>query len=228
MPVFDVSEVHDVSVSADPGAVWNALQEVTLDDVPLFRMLMAARELPGRLVGRRWLTGDVDRTLLDQMMAVGFVPLERHESADVALGLLTRPWRPGGGAAPSLDAESFLAFDEPGWAKAVLGFTVTGVAAGTVLRTETRVQTTDAAARRRFRAYWAVVGRGSAATRRSWLAAVKRWAEQGGSGALRRARIDRRPSMITPPGGPTPLHRALAHATFGRGRRTRRWCTSRS
>ncbi len=61
----------------------------------------------------------------------------------------------------------------------MLGFTVTGVAAGTVLRTETRVQTTDAGARRRFRVYWAVVGWGSGATRRSWLAAVKRRAERG-------------------------------------------------
>ena len=180
LPAYDVREVHQVSVGARADRVWPALEEVSLGDVPLFRMLMTARELPGRMVGRRWLTGDLDRPLLDQMVAVGFVPLGGHPGVDVALGLLTRPWRPGGGDGPVVDTEGFLAFAEPGWAKAVLGFAVTGVGAVSVLCTEARVQTTDAVARRWFGAYWAAVGWGSAATRRSWLAAVKRRAEGSG------------------------------------------------
>ena len=141
LPAYDVRDVHQVSVGAGADRVWPALEEVSLGDVPLFRMLMTARELPGRMVGRRWLTGDLDRPLLDQMVAVGFVPLGGHPGVDVALGLLTRPWRPGRGDGPVVDTEGFLAFAEPGWAKAVLGFAVTGVGAVSVLCTETRVQT---------------------------------------------------------------------------------------
>ena len=180
MPAFDVREVHDVTVAAAPDRVWGALIEVSLREVPLFHLLMSARELPGRVVGRRWLTGDVSRPLLEQMTTVGFVALGGRPGVDLALGLLTRPWRPGGGKAPAVDARSFMEFEEPGWAKAVLGFSATDVAGGTLLRTETRVQATDPTARRWFRAYWVAVGWGSAATRRSWLAAVKRRAERPG------------------------------------------------
>lgn len=172
-----MGETHEVLVAAGPERVWEALHAVTLRDGPVFRALMTARELPGRLVGRRWLTADVDRPLLEQMEAVGFVLLDDRPPACVALGLLTRPWQPGGGRPPAMDRASFLAFDEPGWAKVVLGFTLAATGAATLVRTETRVQCTDAAARRRFRAYWKAVGWGSAATRRSWLAAVKRRAE---------------------------------------------------
>jgi len=178
MPNHDVSEVHHVTVAATSDEVWAALQQVSLGDVPVFRLLMSGRELPGRVVGRRWLTGEVDRPLLEQMVAVGFVPLEARPGVDLALGLLTRPWLLGRGSIRAADRESFLAFDEPGWAKAVLAFALTAADGDvTVLRTETRVTTTDVAARRLFRAYWAFVGWGSAVTRRSWLAAVKRRAE---------------------------------------------------
>lgn len=176
LPAYDVREAHEIVAAAERERVWEALGEVTLRDVPVFRALMTARELPGRLVGRRWLTADVDRPLLEQMETVRFVPLVARPPAYVALGLLTRPWRPGGSPAPALDPSSFLAFDEPGWAKAVLDFGLAATGAATILRTETRVQCTDAAARKRFMAYWTVVGWG-AATRRSWLAAVRRRAE---------------------------------------------------
>ena len=81
------------------------------------------------------------------------------------MGLLTRPWRLGGGRPPPLDRASFLAFAEPGWAKTVLGFTLQETDGTTLVRTETRVLATDAAAHRQFMAYWAAVGWGSALTR---------------------------------------------------------------
>jgi hypothetical protein len=48
------------------------------------------------------------------------------------------------------------------------------------LVTETRVQALSAAARRRFRLYWLVVGPFSALIRRRWLSAACRAAETGG------------------------------------------------
>ena len=48
----------------------------------------------------------------------------------------------------------FVAFEEPGYMKGAMNFRVEPVDAGTELRTETRVLTTDPASRRAFRRYW--------------------------------------------------------------------------
>ena len=52
------------------------------------------------------------------------------------------------------------------------------ISCGARLETETRVFLTDAAARRRFGAYWLVVRPFSGLTRRLWLRAAKRRAER--------------------------------------------------
>jgi hypothetical protein len=44
-------------------------------------------------------------------------------------------------------------------------------------RSETRVHTTDAAAERRFAAYWRLIYPGSAFIRRMWLEAIRQRAE---------------------------------------------------
>ena len=93
MPQFDVREVHEVVVHPGPEAVWDALHEVSLGAVPVFRDLMTLRELPALLVGQRGLTADVDRPILEQMTASGFLLLEEHPPAETVLGLATRRWR---------------------------------------------------------------------------------------------------------------------------------------
>jgi hypothetical protein len=175
IPAYDVREAHEVAVDASPDVVWSALHAVPLRAVPVFRGLMTLRELPGLLLGGRWLTADVDRPILEQMTAAGFVPLGARPPSETVLGLLTRPWR--GQVGRPEDAASFLAFDSPGWSKAVLGFRLEPRGGGTLLVTETRVLATDASARRKFGAYWLAVGWASGLTRRAWLEAVRRVAE---------------------------------------------------
>lgn len=177
IPDYDVHEVHEVVVHGERDRVWAALYEVSLSDVPVFHALMTARELPGLVVGRRWLTSDVDRPILEQMTASGFLRLAERPADETVFGLLTRPWRPGGVRTSVESPESFLSFDSPGWAKAVLSFRLDEMDQGTRLVSETRVLTTDARALRAFRAYWLAVGWASAMTRRAWLAAIKRRAE---------------------------------------------------
>ncbi len=177
MATYHVRQVHHAVISAGRPVVWSSLQEVSLREMPVFRGLMTARELPAILLGRRWLTADVDRPILAQMTAVGFVVLAYEPHGEMVLGLLTRPWRPGGvGAAPP-DAAAFWRFDAPGWVKAVVAFRLDDVDGRTRLVSETRVCATDAAALRRFRMYWRGIGWASGLTRRTWLAAVKRRAE---------------------------------------------------
>ena len=76
--------------------------------------------------------------------------------------------------------DEFVAFDEPGFAKAVVNLSAQAIDGGTVLTTETRVKLTDAEARRTFRRYWRVVMPGSALIRRAWLRAIRKRAERAG------------------------------------------------
>jgi hypothetical protein len=183
MPAYDVHEVHEARVDARAEAVWSALHELPLRAVPVFCALMTLRELPGILVGRRWLTAEVDRPILEQMTASGFVLLAERRPTETVLGLVTRPWRGDVSRRPD-DAESFRAFDVPGWVKAVLAFRLEPGDSRTRLVSETRVAATDASARRKFRGYWLAVGWASGLTRRAWLDAVKRRAERPPPGGV--------------------------------------------
>ena len=68
----------------------------------------------------------------------------------------------------------FVAFSEPGYAKAAIAFTVFPHREGTRVKTETRVVGTSAEAARLLRRYWRVIRPASNAIRRSWLAAIRR------------------------------------------------------
>lgn len=107
----------------------------------------------------------LDEPIWETMQQLGFGVT--GEDVLVAAG---RPWTLGGGLRR---VEAPATFDEPGYAVMAIAFEVRDG----VLATETRVRLTDSAARRRFRAYWAVVRPFSGLVRRSWLSAARRRAE---------------------------------------------------
>ena len=75
--------------------------------------------------------------------------------------------------------QDFAALTAPGFAKAVMNFRIEDEGGGwTRLTTETRIDATDSATRRRFAAYWRVIYPGSALIRREWLRAIR---ERAGS-----------------------------------------------
>ncbi|OLC35432.1 MAG: hypothetical protein AUH81_10350 [Candidatus Rokubacteria bacterium 13_1_40CM_4_69_5] len=84
-------------------------------------------------------------------------------------------------AFPAAPRETWRRFREPappGTAKAAWNFAVGRRSDGaTELRTETRVLCADVATRRRFRAYWTLIGPFSGLIRREMLAAVRSAAE---------------------------------------------------
>jgi hypothetical protein len=177
MPAWDLRAVQRLIVAARQEEVWSALHQVTLREMPIFRVLLTLRQplLPLARRERRLAAGS-DRPLLAELVSGAFVPLAQRPPSEVVIGLIARPWLPNGG--PSrVDRAGFMALEEPGWVKIVLGFRLDQVGPATLLLTETRVRATDAAARRRFRVYWLAIGWGSAVTRRAWLRAIKRRAE---------------------------------------------------
>jgi hypothetical protein len=170
LPDYDVNEVHSTVVAAPPGAVLEAIRELTPREVPLMVVLMTLRTGPRahRLSGRRSILAGFERA--------GFVAL-RDGPDGLAYGVVGRFWRPSGGLR-RIDPSEFAGFDEPGYAKGVVGFEVERRGNRTLLITETRVLATDERARRSFRRYWRLVHPGSAAIRIAWLRAIRRRAER--------------------------------------------------
>jgi hypothetical protein len=178
IPDYQFDERHQVLIHAPPERVLEAAKSVTPEEMPLVRLLFGIRSLPARFAGRGGLPSDRTEPLYEQMLALGFVQLAEEPTREVVVGTIGQMWKVrNGSVAPIRDAREFAAFEELGYAKAAMNFLVEPVDRRTILTTETRVLTTDAASRRSFGRYWKVIYPGSAAIRRSWLGAVKRRAE---------------------------------------------------
>lgn len=156
------------------------MRAVTPLDVRLLLPLMAMRVLPGLFLRRRLPGVDPRAPVLEAFLRNGFLLLGERRGEEVVVGAVGRFWQVSGaqGVRPIGSPEEFKAFDEPGWARAVTNFFVRPDGTGSRVSTETRVAGTDAEATRMFRRYWRVIAPGSAAIRRSWLAAIRRRAER--------------------------------------------------
>ena len=166
LPGWHFRERHERFVpGADPGAAMAALRALTTEQLPLTRALTRARGLrpgPSRAAGGAWLDG---------LRALGFVTLADAED-ELVLGAVGRFWRLGDGLQPVPDRAAFGSFAQPGFARAAASFRALPASGEAMLVTETRVAATDAAARRAFARYWAVVRAGSGLIRRELLAAA--------------------------------------------------------
>jgi hypothetical protein len=168
LPTWHWRSAHATRVAAPPERADTAMRAFGAPDLPLTGVLMRIRGL-----GRRVFD---DRPLVQSMARIGMAVLV-DEPGTVVLGGALSPWRLAGGhlAMDSLDA--FRAFATPGWVRVAAAFTVHGDGAGSRVGTETRIEATDDAARRRFGRYWRLVGPFSSITRREMLHAIRRRAE---------------------------------------------------
>lgn len=196
LPAYHFNEVHATIVRAAPDEVFAAIRALRADEIRWLRELMWLRGLPAWLRARLTatargstpgsaLTSD-SRPLLEQFPRSGFVVLGEVPDRELVVGAVGRFWRLAGGLALDVTGpQEFLAFDRPGYAKVCLNFLVeprsgaraAGPSGAVRLRTETRIYTTDAAARHSFGRYWRLIFPGSALIRRMWLRAITRWAE---------------------------------------------------
>lgn len=164
MPEYDERSAHEIEVVASADEVFGALQEVDLGDDPVIRTLFRLRGLSPR------------GATLRRFREAGFTDLGVRPGRELALGIIGRFWTPTGGLR-DVDAEDFAGFAEPGFAKAVWSFVIVPEGRSCRIETETRVVCTDERARRRFRAYWRVVGPFSGSIRRRMLQLVRTRAE---------------------------------------------------
>jgi hypothetical protein len=180
MPVYGARSVHGVRIAAPPEQVWAAMLQVTPADLPIARALMAIRTLPTRLRGG---TSIMDSPLpLAELFRRDqrWVTLAEEPGRSLVAGRVARFWQLVPEESALRRPEDFMTFDEAGFARAVVSHEVVPDGSGSRLVTETRVQGTDARARRLFGAYWLVIRPGVGLVRRSVLNAVRRRCEGAG------------------------------------------------
>src|SRR5690349_6570462 len=166
LPRWDHREAHSIAVRAPRTRVLRAVEETRWRDVPVFHALMLA----GSLGTRR---DKADEPFLASMTGGGFTELHRDE-AQLVIGAVVATAEPKGPARlPEPVADAFAAFDRPGHYKVAFDFRV----GEGRLTTETRVLSTDEAARRRFARYWMLIRLPSGVIRREWLHGIRRRAE---------------------------------------------------
>ena len=170
LPAWHKRERHRRRTDAGAGELLRAAEELTWQDVAVFRTLMRVRA-GGRRIG--------GATILSGMVGIGFLELSRGPR-EVVYGGIGRPWVLASGSQVPIDSEdprkSFVDFARPGYAKMAFNFAVDG----DEFTTETRVFMTDAPARRSFGAYWLVIRPFSGLIRREWLAGIVRLAARTG------------------------------------------------
>jgi hypothetical protein len=118
------------------------------------------------------------RTFLARMRAIGWGLLAEHPGREVVMGAVTQPWLADVVFRP-LPPEEFATFHEPDYVKIAWTLRADPLSATeSIFRTETRVVTTDPAARVKFRRYWAFASPGIILIRWVSLGPLKTEAER--------------------------------------------------
>lgn len=178
-PEYQFHEFHETRVQATPGEVYQAIQNVTAEEIQLFRTLTWLRSpRRGPQTPESILNPSAQRPILEVATTSGFLKLAEAPGREIVVGAVvvappgTR--RPRTGFGPP----EFAALNRPGFAKATMNFRVEDQGGGWCrVTTETRVFATDPQARRRFAAYWRTIYPGSSLIRHQWLKAIRKRAE---------------------------------------------------
>ncbi|MBI3912658.1 MAG: hypothetical protein HY327_00465 [Chloroflexi bacterium] len=178
LPHYHIHELHSITIHAPASRSFRALHELTAREIWLTRPLFFLRSLPARLKGKRGFARFDDAPLLTQIARENFVLLGEEADRELVLGTIGKFWQSAGGMQRFRNAEEFVAFNTPGFAKATMNFHVSEAGGVTRLTTETRIVCTDAEARKKFARYWRLIYPGSALIRVIWLRAIRKRAEQ--------------------------------------------------
>jgi hypothetical protein len=178
MPTFEVRELHETRVAAPADVTYESALALDLGRSPLIRAIFRGREL---LMGAAPVQKR-EQGFLQEILAVGWGVLAEEPGRAMVFGAVTQPWH-ADVKFRAIPSDDFAAFSEPGYTKIAWGFWVDPVgSAESVFRTETRVMTTDAESRERFRRYWAFFSPGIRLIRHEILRLVRSDAERRARG----------------------------------------------
>jgi hypothetical protein len=173
MPRYEIAEVHQTDVSAPAALTFETACDLDLQDSRIAGALFKAREF---IIGSLPEAEPQPALRPRQFEAIGWRILA-DTSHQFVLGGVIQPWR-SDAKFIGVPKEDFATFNDPGYVKIL--FTLEAAPRGanhSVFRTVTRVCTTDAEARRRFRLYWSFFSPGIKLLRHVLLRAVKQNAE---------------------------------------------------
>lgn len=177
MPEYEVRDYHRVHVNAPAAMTMKLATRLRLDEGGLTKFLFALRTLPSTLRGHTVPPVPSGGIEVDAA-ALGWGLLANVPERHLVMGAVTEPWK----IAPvfqRVERDSFAAFDIPGYAKIAWAVRVQQDGPdASFFSVETRVATTDAESRRKFRRYWAFLSPGIKAIRHDMLDIVKKEAER--------------------------------------------------
>lgn len=176
MPVYEVAERHETLVSAPASIVFAAATTFSLEQSPLVRAIFRGREVLLRASSKNRVPPN--QSLLEETKKLGWGMLAEEPGRCIVMGAVTQPWQPNV-IFQALPPPEFASFNKPGYVKIVWTIEVKPVTPSTsIFRTVTRVQTTDAVARGKFRRYWALFSPGIWIIRKESLRIVRADAER--------------------------------------------------
>jgi hypothetical protein len=165
MPRYEVVERHELRVKAPPDITFAAMRGVDFQRSAVIRTIFRTREL---LLGADEDAATHPAGLLALTQSLGWGVLAETAGREIVMGAVTQPWH-ANVVFRALPPDRFAGFDEPDFVKIVWNLRIDPIGPDeTLARTETRVLTTDAGARRKFRRYWSFVAPGTALIR--WMA----------------------------------------------------------
>jgi hypothetical protein len=177
VPAYQFEEFHSIRIKAPRERVFQAIRDVTPNEITLFRTLTWIRRF-GRSENESILNAPPNEAILALATRTSFMKLAEEADREIVLGTLVVAPK-GMRLKKDSTPDDFKALHEPGFALGAINFRLEDAANGeTILTTETRVYATDASARKKFGAYWRVIYPGSALIRVMWLRAIKRRAEK--------------------------------------------------
>jgi hypothetical protein len=180
--MYDFYELHTITVQASPSKVFRAVKELTSAELStLVHLLVGIRALPQRLAGQRGAGLNGAQPILAQLPGAGLLLLGEEPDRDLVLGIVGQFWRVADRSGPKVinSVPEFLAFAQPGYAKAAMNVRVDERNDRAQLITATRIYAPDRRTRTMFARYWRPVHPGSALIRLLWLRAIRRRAEHG-------------------------------------------------
>lgn len=174
MPEYEVVERESLEIDAPAEVTWTALREQDLTGSPVVRAIFALR---ARVLRSDAAQTALPRQLVPALTEIGWGLLAEETGRELVFGGVTKPWE----ADPTfigLGPDAFRAFNEPGFVKIAFTLRVDPAGERSIARTETRVTTTDATARKRFRLYWAAFSAGIVVVRKILLRSIRTDAER--------------------------------------------------
>jgi hypothetical protein len=153
---YEVVERHHIRVGAPAEIAFAAAKELDLQQSPVVRAIFRSREAVMGASGDRTAR---PRGIVALTTSLGWGVLAETPT-EIVLGAVTQPWN-GDVVFHAVPPGQFAAFQEPGFVKIVWNLRADAIdRVHSEAITETRVITTDAAARAKFRRYWAFASPG--------------------------------------------------------------------